>query len=232
MQPIRCFLVEDSGVSKVTLRRYCQYDKPHRACSVHPYGYHNATVEIGEIPTVKTGDCYLASLDTPRDDPRWPTHCVCGYEFAPEDDWQTSQDEFMVPAPGNEGVEPNRWVRRELPAGAMYFPCWMQPKPDNSWTGIGFSEPTDGSVLTVICPQNPDGTGQAEWIVDGYCSNCDRKGERHHCWCRHGQAPWITVDKTPPDDGLGTCNAGAGSIWIGMPQGWHGFLRDGWLVDA
>lgn len=232
MAPIRCFLVVDSGVSKIFLRRYRTKDAGG-GCTNHAYGYHNATVEIEERPTETSGDGYLLTVEIPRDDPRWPTHCVCGYEFSAEDESQSYQDELMVPAPGNEGVEPNRWVRNDLPAGAMYFPTWLQPKEgDAPRTGRGYVEPTDGSVLTVICPQNRDGTGRAEWIVDGYCSNCNRKGEPHHCWCRHGTAPWITVDKTPPDDGLGTCAAGAGSIWIGYPNGWHGFLRNGWLVDA
>lgn len=224
MTPIQCFMVVDSGVARITLRRYSPSDNPNRACSVHPYGYHNATVEIGEAPAVKRDDCYLDSIETPHDDPRWPTHCACGYEFIPEDTWQTSQDEFMVREDGQEG----RWVRRELPAGAMFYPCWLQPTAEEPNRPLGFAEPTNGKVLSVICPENQDGTGTAEWIIDSYCSNCDRKGERHHCWCRHGVPPNITVNKTPPDD-LGTCNAGAGSIWIKMPHGWHGFLVDGWL---
>lgn len=235
MQPIRCFLVEPSGRAKLSLRRYANFHLPaeDRACSVHPYGYHNAEVQVGEIPVIWSPDGYLENLPTPRhDDPRWPQTCPCGYVFTETDEWQINQEEIYVPAEGNEGIEPFAWPHRDLPAGAMYFPTWLQNKHGENATP-GYTEPTDGKVLAVMVPKNPDGTGSTQWIVDAYCSNCDRKGQRHHCWCRHGQAPWITVNKTPPTcDSFGTCGAGAGSIWTNMPHGWHGFLQNGYLVNA
>jgi hypothetical protein len=63
------------------------------------------------------------------------------------------------------------------------------------------------------------------WVIDGRAANCDRPEDMdHRCWVRRGRPPAITVDKNG-----NTCSAGAGSISCGA---WHGFLRDGRLVDA
>lgn len=239
MSKIRCFLVEEIGLVKLSLRRYSSGSE----CSGHPYGYHNATVDLGEHPAqyqeYKGRQTLGLMPRPPKDDPRWPVKCDhCDYFFVDGDEWQINQEQIYVPAPGNDGPddlprEEWRWVRHGLPAGAMYYPSWLQPgksydEPEGGTPG--YCEPTDGTVLTVICPAWADWTGTAEWIVDSYCSNCSRRGERHHCWVRTGTPPWVTVGK----DG-DTCAAGAGSIWVNMSSprgGWHGYLRDGWLVPA
>ena len=76
------------------------------------------------------------------------------------------------------------------------------------------------------------------WSPNTRASNCGRPDDRtHRCWVQHGPPDRLTVDK----DG-DTCPAGAGSIlsygsaaqlpdWPGIPS-WHGFLRDGVLVEA
>ena len=78
----------------------------------------------------------------------------------------------------------------------------------------------DNRILAVVCPN-----GQL-WRIDSYCSNCTRREELHSCWCRHGTAPNITVNKTP-NDGETTCAAGAGSI---QADDYHGFLQNGVLT--
>lgn len=71
----------------------------------------------------------------------------------------------------------------------------------------------------------PDAHGGHVWHMDGRAGNCGRPDDDvHRCWVRHGVPPNLTVDK----DG-DTCVAGAGSIQTG---GWHGFLRDGHLVEG
>lgn len=63
------------------------------------------------------------------------------------------------------------------------------------------------------------------WVIDSRCSNCTKpEDQTHRCWVRHGEPPNVTVDK----DGE-TCAAGSGSI---LADGWHGFLRNGELVEA
>lgn len=77
----------------------------------------------------------------------------------------------------------------------------------------------DGKDYIVKCP------GGRTWHVDGPCSNCTRKDEKHYCWIRHGDPVKcnVTVDKQGD-----TCSAGAGSIQTGN---WHGFLTNGILSE-
>ena len=77
----------------------------------------------------------------------------------------------------------------------------------------------DGKSIQVICPNG------VPWAIDGPCNNCTKPEDAiHKCWCRHGTPPMLTVDKD-----CNTCSAGAGSIQAGD---WHGFLRQGVLVEA
>lgn len=220
-------------MARISLRRW----NSKLSCTGE-YSYHNAEVTIDRQPARmdKNGNYEVWPMVN-HVASQWPTKCdYCDYEFTDEDERQTNQRVLYVAAPGNEGVEPFEWTTGDMPAGVMYFPSWMQPSEDREMRG--YVCPTDGTVLIVVTPNKPDWTGTHHWIVDAYCSNCERKGEVHHCWCRHytteaQSAPWITVDKVPPtSDNFGTCGAGAGSIWSNMPHGWHGFLRDGYLVGA
>lgn len=114
----------------------------------------------------------------------------------------------------------------DIPAGGIWNAVWFinQDKAriykDHQHT-LGMR---DGQCLQVMTPG-----GQA--FIDARASNCgspdeplgENEGE-HFCWIRHGTAPNLTVDKTGR-----SCSAGAGSFVVGK---WHGFLRDGYLVDA
>jgi hypothetical protein len=101
----------------------------------------------------------------------------------------------------------------ELPIGAMWY---------GSWYPEGWCNPQLGEGKALIV-KTPGG----DWLVDQQARNCtmpdDLHQEKHHCWIIHGTPPEITVDK----DGV-TCNAGAGSIQQGT---WHGFLKNGYLVE-
>ena len=115
--------------------------------------------------------------------------------------------EWMRPDTGEVFTGLNQY---HLPVGAIYRRDEMEQFPE--YCG------TDGKSYTVITPGG-------EWMIDSRASNCTRKDDKtHKCWCRHGEAPNFTVDKIG-----NTCNAGAGSILIG---GYHGFLRNGFLVPA
>ena len=95
--------------------------------------------------------------------------------------------------------------------GACWDAWWM---PDN-WKGA------DGIALMVRLPDGHD------WHVDSRSSNCTRPDDNvHKCWVRHGDPRecHVTVDKNGD-----TCAAGAGSI---QSPTWHGFLRDGHLVEC
>jgi len=140
-------------------------------------------------------------------DPRWPTHCACGYEFTTEDPRQLSVEEIYVRADTGEET-----TIRDAPAGAMWWCDWM----GDHW------HPQLGRPFAV---KLPDGT---DWMPDIPAENCtmpdDHGQERHHCWIVKGELPNITVSKDGP-----TCAAGAGSI---QSANYHGFLQNGYLTDG
>lgn len=97
----------------------------------------------------------------------------------------------------------------ELASGAMWYADW--------YTRRG----PDGHHLIV---KTPGGC----WHVDGRANNCTRlDDDEHYCWVRHGQPPKITVDKNGNTCGCG-CSIGQGAGY----RDYHGFLRDGELIDA
>jgi hypothetical protein len=94
--------------------------------------------------------------------------------------------------------------------GAMWWATWY---PRN----MEWENETEPHLMVV--------TPGGHWDIDSRCSNCGKPQDKlHRCWVRHGEAPNITVDK----NGL-TCAAGAGSI---AHKTWHGYLRNGYLVQA
>src|ERR1700733_10094644 len=100
----------------------------------------------------------------------------------------------------------------EAPPGAIWRATWYE-EANQGLTGA------DGK--SYMC-KLPNGT---HWAIDGQASNCTKKDDRvHKCCCRHGEAPQFTVDKNGH-----TCEAGAGSI---QSEGYHGFLRNGWLEEC
>lgn len=197
-----CFWIEPSGRCEISLRRYRSASEDG-TCPL-PYGYHNASVLVGEGDEHTDAEGYVKEtpVEPYADDPRWPTHCDCGYEFGPDDRRQVFTRSIYV--------RPDTGERKSLVdhgPGAMWNAWWM----GEVWKGA------DGRCLAVILPNG------REWMIDAEASNCTRKGDRtHKCWVRHGEPPNITVDK----DGE-TCKAGAGSIMAGD---YHGFLRDGVLT--
>lgn len=115
-----------------------------------------------------------------------------------------------VDGKGNFRRDDGDWLPlNELPPGSMYFADWYQRKGPNEHH---------------LIVKTPGGL----WHVDGRASNCTRPDDRgHYCWVRHGEPPNVTVDKNGD-----TCGCGA-SIGQGLGyRDYHGFLRNGELVDA
>lgn len=214
----RTFWLEPTGRVAVGLRRYRSASTLPSGCAEG--GYHSALVSTGEEPAeysdVAGFDRRTLALrpETPRNDPRWPAHCKCGYEFTDADTWQDWQELIYQRsdtgervtlrthhAVGIDGLPP-------APPGACWDAWWMP----SDWRG------PDGIALMVRCPNGKD------WHVDSEASNCTRKGQPHQCWVRHGDPRQanVTVDKNGD-----TCAAGAGSIQAGD---YHGFLQAGVLT--
>ena len=210
-----CFLIEETDRYSRHLRRYATTRDDER-CPLH--GYHNALVNV-EKGTCPAGE-FLPHEDPDRADPRWPTHCPCGYAFTPDDHWQVFPDRiYRRPDTGET------FPLKKAPPGAMWYAAWLERRAGEQAGGaksnMGVS-PTDGRALVVRLPTGHD------WYVDGVCTNCTRPGDFvHKCWVRTGKPPVVTVGKG--DDPAGTCSAGGGSILV---PGWHGFLIAGVLSTS
>jgi hypothetical protein len=202
---IRCFFLTPTDRVRRSLRRFVWSGS--EKCQ-GPFGYHNASVVIDEVQGVfrDDGRRTLSNDDRPEQfagDPRWPKACSCGREFADADERQVFTELIYQRSDTGEFT-----AIRDAPPGAMWDAWWMA----ESWSGA------DGRCLMVRCPDGHD------WMVDGQASNCTMPHDHvHKCWVRHGEPPNITVDK----NGV-TCAAGAGSI---QTPKWHGFLRNGELVE-
>jgi hypothetical protein len=206
MPRIQCFMLEPTGRVRVSLRRYTN-DKP---CPLYPgkHSYHNDKQFFCEESAEKDEQGYGRNglkPAPPHEDSHWPQRCACGYVFQEEDEWQRFTEDVYVRKDTGEET-----TISDAPAGAMWYAWWH-----DHWC-----TPQGKHALVVKTPGG-------EWVVDSQSSNCtmkeDVKQEKHHCWVLHGEPPNVTADKNGE-----TCGAGAGSIQCGN---YHGFLRDGFLVD-
>lgn len=200
---LACFYLTDTGRVQRFLRRY--YNAVHGGESPCAQGhYHQAMVPLDVIVPVldEKGDPPVQRH--PLDDSAWPTHCACGYTFTEQDDKQVFVDHIMTRS--DTGAEV---VLRQAPPGSMWHVDWY---PDTM-------KGPDGRTLMVKLPNG------REWVVDSRANNCTKPDDKvHRCWCRHGEVPKVTVDKSG-----NTCSAGAGSIIAGD---FHGFLRKGILTEC
>lgn len=157
-----CFLIEPTGIARRYLRRYI--GDSH--CSAEGNYYHDASVPIDECAvTVREDGVYdTPDLDVPHDDPRWPTHCACGYAFQDTDEWQVSVHRLYARTDTGEEVA---WP--DAPIGAMWYAPWY-PK---QWAG------PDGKIL---CVQTPGGM----WCID-------QPSQNGSGWTRTGTPPTVTA---------------------------------------
>lgn len=212
---IKCFWLEPTDRQKRYLRRYASDAAarmvPNSKCP-GPLPYHDAMVFLDESREVMGelhgSRAWVDDGKTEKDfvgHPLWPTHCACGYEFQPADEWQLFSSHIYRRVDNGEEM-----TLRDAPEGAMWEATWFRDIP--GWVG------DDGRAIMCRVPKMHD------WHIDGPCNNCTRPNEPHRCWVRHGEPPNLTVDKNG-----NTCAAGAGSI---LTPDWHGFLRNGELVSV
>ena len=207
---IPCFVIVPNGKQFAYLRRFTFSGNDGATCpSNNNYG-HDAMVQIEDMDVVLSEDGKHIRSVSARDFGRkdeYPAKCACGYEFKESDEWQVhTQQQYVREDKAND----EKYSIRNPPAGALWRATWLEEV--RNWCG------EDGHVWCVMTPAG-------EWNMDSQASNCDKRDDKqHHCWCRHGVAPNFTVDKIG-----NTCGAGAGSILI---KDYHGFLRNGELVDA
>jgi len=209
--PIKAFFVEPTDQADRYLRRYRSLAEGEKCTG--KFSFHNAETLIGRFAVIKggpdgRGNHYNASPEASEyaEDPRWPTHCSgCGFEFSPDDQWQVNCETIYL---SKDRPDEEFTLKYPRTPGMMWNAWWMS----DVWRG------QDGRCLIVVTPD------AYEWTIDGPCNNCTMPDDRtHKCWCRHGEVPSITVDKSP-NPGETTCSAGGGSI---QTPGYHGFLRNG-----
>lgn len=177
MREIRCFWLEPAEMVDISLRRFkhgpLESDGLPKECPIH--GYHDAAEHIGQTavsdcPRLYAGRPVIGDLWS-HEDPRWPTHCDCGYEFSDRDEWQYNPRALYVREDTGDLV-----TLRNAPAGAMMHADWL--------TDIhGYKTGPDGYCLQV---KTPDGW----WQIDGPSYS---DGKRGPGWTRTGTAPNITA---------------------------------------
>jgi hypothetical protein len=234
MSAIKCFFVQRINRFQAVLNRYGEISGD-AAClkrkSEAPFDMHEGNTALDE------------SHERPAfpddDDPRWPTRCdYCEGIFNAATSNRSMTTQHFYRDPLSEQI-----YKTPLPVGAMFF---AEP-------GESYCKGFDGRTLVVMIPDTRCKSGAFGWHVDSQASNCPEPCETcgvpynqhwqryaesefkcryvprdkgaHRCWCRHGEPPLVTVNKSGP-----TCSAGAGSII--SPSGWHGFLRNGELVPC
>ena len=178
---VRCFLIEPTSKDWRYLRRYGHDTAPDGH-------YHNTMVKIedGSHTLVAGPDGrktwrHFAPDGSPestasgvliedrysRDDPRWPAHCACGYEFRPDDQWQLFHEVVYRRADTGEEMD-----LRNAPPGAMWDAFWLAEM--DSYRG------PDGKSLVVKLPNG------SEWTIDGPSSQGGH-------WTRTGEPPNLTA---------------------------------------
>lgn len=205
---VKVFFCEPTDQLVFDLRVY-ESGEDVPACPLNPgkHGHHNAHSERIGQKTVPMDD--QTPVNGPAEeyegDPRWPTHCPCGYAFGPNARFMVWNQRLIRRTDTGELYE----GYRSLPPGAIWSAPWMA----DHWGG------PDGRCLVCKLPDGHD------WIIDGQANNCTMPDDDvHRCWVRHGRPEdgTLHVDKNGH-----TCAAGAGSI---ATSKWHGFLHNGHLV--
>ncbi len=161
--PWKVFIATESAYCRRGLRRYSSGS----SCPKGQFSYHNVEVIIDPMLPVAVTDLTSKPGEESEfeGDPRWPTHCECGYKFHPEDSWQVNVNHLY------EGDGRELFILREAPIGAAWHAPWLDhPK----WSG------PDGKAWCVMMP------GGNEWIVYGPSAN----GKP---WDVKGTIPNITV---------------------------------------
>ncbi len=172
--PTTCFMIEPTDRGHRELRRFTFRDAGAEACPLAQRGYygHDASTPIDDalLEISAQGIYHAWAEDIADDDPRWPTHCACGYAFTPDDERQVATERIYTAEDGQEyTLHPSRPDRP--PAGAMWRSDWLEPEMAGP----------DGISLSVMLP------GGYEWAIDGPSTSGGG-------WTRTGTPPKITAN--------------------------------------
>lgn len=178
--PLR--IAEPTGRYQRNLRRY-KSGSSMDGCPAG--GYHNAAVNVGEIPASDAADAM--GDNWPHDDARWPVSCQCGYVFAAEDSWQRNDREVYRLPDGHEFVL-SATFGDEIPPGTMVRATWYDEhsqRPGESWLVI---LPDGGQWLTTQAATDGgywEVTGTAP-LITASPSIWHNQPHGWHGWIRNG----------------------------------------------
>lgn len=138
---------------------------------------HDVSVEVrrdtGTMEKDTDGDATLSTIAL--DDPRWPTHCSCGYEFQPSAAKQEFHTRLYRRSDNGELT-----TIRNAPVGALYDSGVFRDSPEYNRNGAGMC----------LVLKTPAG----EWMIDGPANNGPG-------WTRTGTPPNLVVR---PSIGIGS----------------------------
>lgn len=142
----RLYMIVESGFCRREFRRFVFSAKASPKCP-GPASYHDASVVVERL-YLDRDFSMIPDFDTMKD-PRWPSHCACGYMFQLDDEWQENRFKLWSGAP--DGKE---YALRDklLPPGA----CRVEDD------GLIFVRLPDGEDF---CPTFPG--MREQWTVSG-----------------------------------------------------------------
>lgn len=172
--PWKCFMVEESGIFRRSLRRYWKLPP-----GVHKGHFHDASVVIKERCSSPEPSGRSTTGEGWESHPRWPTHCACGYAFVGED-WRQMNEHLLYRGAPDGKLYP----LRELPPGAIWRCTWMEDLKENPYCA------PDGKVWAVMLPSG------MEFLIYGPSSD---KPPRK--WVVTGTLPLINVSPSINQEG-------------------------------
>jgi hypothetical protein len=199
---IQCFLLVPSDFASQELRRYAE---SNIACPASGVGYHNATALLERIP-----------WDTDGVNTSHGGRGIRGYSSGPlcasraDSRWPAACACGYVFAAGDRWQHNvDRLFRRaDVPDAIDGELVDLDHAPPgamwNAYWYNGIWNGPDGVSLEVMTPGGV-------WLVDGPSRNSKQP------WSRSGELPAVTANP---------------SISIGVPERYHGWLRDGWLEEC
>lgn len=181
--PWKMFLIEPSGLCRLSLRRFCYLKRTIgdtnvgfkdvvKPCPIGNDRSHDASAVIAEQVPDESGRHH--GKEGFEADPRWPVKCAsCSYVFEADDFWQVNYDPLW-----KGSLDGKLYVLRKNPPGATWHADWFPDTgPNGPWSG------PDGKVWCVMLP------GGMEWIIYSYASGPDPR----HKWNVQGALLDITV---------------------------------------
>lgn len=169
----QCFILETTGYSTLWARRYTSgtYD-----CECVDRSYHNNRNLFGRRPTEGSVSYDGSSL---KDILPFPTHCVCGYEFNDESEWQIfAETEYHIRETGEI------LFLGDAPDGAIWHAHWLDFHQESRGIDLKAYQIKIGGISLVLDDIN----------------YCGRKYP-HKCWIRTGTPPNITLTRNEECEG-------------------------------